>query len=80
MQAGEGDELPAVAQFAEAGDVGFLFVGGHGGFPVEGGREVVGESVKIESVSYVLLRRDSGKYFCSGQVACTPLANSSACA
>jgi hypothetical protein len=41
VQAGEGDELPAVAELAEAGDVGFLFRLGHGGFPVEGGGEVV---------------------------------------
>lgn len=36
--------MPAVAELAEAADVGFLFVAGHGGFPVEGGGEVVGES------------------------------------
>lgn len=43
MQAGERDELPAVAHGGEAGDVGFLLGGGHGGFPVEGGGEVVGQ-------------------------------------
>ena len=48
MQAGERDELPAVAEFAEAGDIGFLFGTRHGGFPVEGGGEVVGESVGEE--------------------------------
>lgn len=51
VQAGEGDELPAVAEFAEAVDVGFLFGAGHGGFPVEGGGEVVGESGEVILVS-----------------------------
>ena len=38
VETGQGDELPAVAQLAEAGDVGFLFGGGgHGEGPVEGG-------------------------------------------
>lgn len=37
VQAGQGDELPAVAQLGEALDVGFLVVGGHGGLPVEAG-------------------------------------------
>ena len=35
VQTREGDELPAVAEFAETGDVGFLFGGGHGALPVE---------------------------------------------
>jgi len=43
MQAGERDELPAVTKRGEALDVGFLLVARHGRFPVEGGREVVGE-------------------------------------
>ena len=44
VQAGERDELPAVTQLGEALDVGFLLVAWHGGFPVEGWGEVVGES------------------------------------
>ena len=44
METGEGDELPAVAELTETFDVGFLVFAGHGGFPVEGGGEVVGES------------------------------------
>ena len=51
MQAGEGDELPAVAEFAEADDVGFLFGARHGGFPVERWGEVVGESIGEGGVS-----------------------------
>ena len=60
MQAGEGDELPAVTQFAEAVDVRFLFGAGHGGFPVERGREVVGESGKVVLVSYVSFGGNGG--------------------
>ena len=37
VQTCERDELPAVAEFTEALDVGFLFFPGHGRFPVEGG-------------------------------------------
>lgn len=44
MQTGERDELPAIAEFGEALDVSFLFVTGHGRFPVEGWGEVIGES------------------------------------
>lgn len=36
VQTGKGDELPAVAELAEALNVGKLFVLGHGCFPVEG--------------------------------------------
>lgn len=36
VQAGERDELPAVAEVGQSLDVGFLVLGGHGGFPVEG--------------------------------------------
>lgn len=49
MQAGECDELPAVAHGGEALDVGFLVCGLHGGLPVEGRGEVVGESGDIVS-------------------------------
>jgi hypothetical protein len=51
VETGEGDELPAVAERGEARDVGFLLVGGHGGLPVEGGGEVIGESER-EEVSF----------------------------
>ena len=47
VQAGERDELPAVTHRGEALDVGFLVGGLHGGLPVEGGGEVVGESGNI---------------------------------
>ena len=43
METREGDELPAVAHLSEAGDVRLLFGAGHGGFPVEGWGEVVGQ-------------------------------------
>jgi hypothetical protein len=35
VQTGQGDELPAVTQLAEALDVGLLLVAGHGLLPVE---------------------------------------------
>jgi hypothetical protein len=41
VQTCERDELPAVTEFGETLDVGFLLVTRHGSFPVEGGREVV---------------------------------------
>lgn len=37
VQTRECNELPAVAELGEPLDVGFLILGGHGGFPVEGG-------------------------------------------
>lgn len=43
VQAGERDELPAVAEGRKALDVRFLLVAGHGRLPVERGREVVCE-------------------------------------
>lgn len=43
VQAGQGDELPRVAELAETLDVGLLLVAGHGLLPVEGGGQVVGE-------------------------------------
>lgn len=85
VQAGEGDELPAVAEFGEALDVRLLLVARHGRLPVEGGREVVRESVgnRTEvSGAHPLTAHGAGDtttYFCSGHTACTPLANSSAC-
>jgi hypothetical protein len=48
VQAGQRDELPAVAELGEAADVGLLVVARHGRLPVEGGGEVVGESVESE--------------------------------
>ena len=44
VEPGKGNELPAVAEGAQPGNVRFLFGAGHGRFPVEGGGEVVGES------------------------------------
>lgn len=77
MQASEGDELPAVAELAEALNVRLLLVAGHGGLPVEGGGEVVGESVSY--VSRAGFRGEGERtHFCSGHTACTPSANSCA--
>jgi len=56
VEARERDELPAVAQGAEARDVGGLGGGGHGGFPVEGGGEVVGEFLGGEGALVVWSR------------------------
>ena len=41
MEASESDELPAVAELGETLNVGLLFRARHGGFPVEGGGEIV---------------------------------------
>jgi len=85
VQTGEGDELPAVAELGEALDICFLLVAGHGCFPVERGGEVVCESV-IFVISFATKKRDwmigggGVSYFCSGQTAWTPSANSFACA
>lgn len=43
VKTSEGDELPAVTQASQASDVGLLLLSGHGGLPVERGRQVVGE-------------------------------------
>lgn len=55
VQAGERDELPAVAQLGETLDVGFLALGVHGRLPVEGGGEVVREPVYVISKSVVVV-------------------------
>lgn len=47
VEAGEGDELPAVAEGGETTNVGLLLVSRHGCLPVEGGGEVVSESAKF---------------------------------
>lgn len=44
VQAGQRDELPAVAQGGQASDVGLLLVARHGGFPVEGRGQIIRES------------------------------------
>jgi len=44
VEAGKCDELPTVAQLAEAHDVGLLFLAWHGSFPIERWGEVIGES------------------------------------
>lgn len=44
VQAGQGDELPAVTQLGQPLDVGLLVLGRHGRLPVETRREVVRES------------------------------------
>lgn len=90
VQAGQGDELPAVAQRGQAADVRLLLVAGHGRLPVERGGEVVSEPegekkrfhVRYFSSTIAESKRDANKektYFCSGQTAWTPLANSCAC-
>ena len=86
VQAGERNELPTVAERGEALDVGFLLVARHGRFPVEGGREVVGKPVGclLAKLDWGEVVRGGKKgkilYFCSGHAACTPSANSFACA
>lgn len=78
VQTGERDELPAVTQFGQALDVGFLLVTWHGGFPVERGREIIRQSINIVSMDDE--NRSEGTYFCSGHTAWTPSANCFACA
>jgi len=46
MEAGQGDELPAVAELGQTADVSLLVGGRHGRFPVEGRGEVVAEPGK----------------------------------
>jgi hypothetical protein len=46
VQARKRDELPAVAEVGESLDVRFLVLRCHGGFPVEGWRKVVCQSVQ----------------------------------
>lgn len=53
VEAGEGDELPTVAELGEAIDVRLLLVARHGRLPVERGGEVVRESGEIRSIPYV---------------------------
>jgi hypothetical protein len=43
VETGEGNELPAVAELCETLNVGLLLVAGHGGLPVEGWGEIVGQ-------------------------------------
>lgn len=43
VQTGKGDELPHVAELGQSADVGLLVLGGHGGGPVERGRQVVSQ-------------------------------------
>jgi hypothetical protein len=45
VQAGEGDELPTVAEGGQTTNVRLLLVARHCGFPVEGWGEIVSESV-----------------------------------
>ncbi len=82
VQAGEGDELPAVAELGQALDISLLLVAGHGRLPVERGGQVVGKSENAKEVSgYAKDDAVSGfwegeTYFCSGRAAWTPSANS----
>ena len=46
VQTREGDELPAVAESTQALDVSFLLIARHRALPIEGGGEVVSQSVK----------------------------------